>query len=250
MQIRYVAIIAIVPALFAQSSAIRPGDWPRYSRDLASTRFSPLSQITTGNVAKLKTAWTYRLRSDAELARGGRGGGIGGYSQVTPIVVNDVMYITAGNRVLALDPDTGKEIWKYEVTGGNPSARGVTYWPGDANNPARIIFTAGRRMIGLNAKHRQNRSGLRQGRRGGSGGSVQFGSDDLQEHAVRRRERARAAGDWPARRHARATTPAPARRCGIFTPCRSPASPATKPGRRRLEGSHRSQQLGLLHDGR
>jgi len=129
-----------------------PGDWPRYGRDLASTRFSPLRQITTSNVAKLKTAWTYRLRSDAELARGGRGGGIGGYSQVTPIVVNGVMYITAGNRVLALDPDTGKEIWKYEVTGGNPSARGVTYWPGDKENPPRIIFTAGRRMIGLNAR--------------------------------------------------------------------------------------------------
>ena len=136
--------------MLAQSPA--PGDWPRYSRDLTSTRFSPLNQITTGNVAKLKTAWTYRLRSDAELARGGRGGGIGGYSQVTPIVVNGVMYITAGNRVLALDPDTGKEIWKYEVTGGNPSARGVTYWPGDTDNPPRIIFTAGRRMIGLNAR--------------------------------------------------------------------------------------------------
>jgi quinoprotein glucose dehydrogenase len=62
--------------LFAQSPA--PGDWPRYGRDLTSTRFSPLTQITTGNVARLTTAWTYRLRSDAELARGGRGGGIGG----------------------------------------------------------------------------------------------------------------------------------------------------------------------------
>src|SRR5512132_1129737 len=90
--------------LFAQSPA--PGDWPRYGRDLAGTRFSPLTQISTGNVARLKTAWTYRLRSEAELGRGGRGGGIGGYSQATPIVVNGVMYITAGNRVLALDPDT------------------------------------------------------------------------------------------------------------------------------------------------
>src|SRR3954468_973915 len=106
MQIRYDAMFAIAPALFAQTSAISPGDWPRYGRDLSSTRFSPLRQITTGNVAKLKTAWTYRLRSDAERARGG--GGFG-FSQVTPIVVNGVMYITAGNRVLALEPDTGKE---------------------------------------------------------------------------------------------------------------------------------------------
>src|SRR5579862_9764465 len=141
---------ALVPTLYAQTKD-RPGDWPRYSRDLASTRYSPLNQITTGNVSKLTTAWTYHLRTDAERGRGGRGGGIGGYSQVTPIVVNGVMYITAGNRVLALDPDTGKEVWRYDVTGGNPSARGVTYWPGDKDNPARIIFTAGTRMIGLNA---------------------------------------------------------------------------------------------------
>src|SRR3954467_11216951 len=125
---RYLFLLTI--PMFAQSSA--PGDWPRYNRDLSSTRFSPLRQITTGNVAKLKTAWTYQLRTDEERNRAGRGGGIGGYSQVTPIVVGGVMYITAGNRVLALDPDTGQEIWKYVVTGGNPSARGVTYWPGDA----------------------------------------------------------------------------------------------------------------------
>ncbi|MGH9593683.1 MAG: PQQ-binding-like beta-propeller repeat protein, partial [Bryobacteraceae bacterium] len=140
-----------LPSLFGQTKD-RPGDWPRYSRDLSSTRYSPLDQINAKNVAKLTTAWTYHLRSEAERARAGRGGGVGGYSQVTPIVVNGVMYITAGNRVLALDPDTGKEVWSHVVTGGNPSARGVTYWPGDKDNPPRIIFTAGRRMIGLNAR--------------------------------------------------------------------------------------------------
>ena len=175
--IRSWCLIFLTLPLFAQSPA--PGDWPRYGRDSASTRFSPLKQITTGNVAKLKTAWTYQLRTEAERNRAGRGGGIGGYSQVTPIVVNGVMYITAGNRVLALDPDTGKEIWKYEVTGGNPSARGVTYWPGDKDNPPRIIFTAGRRMIGLNAAHGQDRSGFRQGRRSRSGGPLQLASDHL-----------------------------------------------------------------------
>ena len=203
MQIRFIAIFAVVPALFAQSSAIRPGDWPRYSRDSASTRFSPLNQITTGNVAKLKTAWTYRLRSDAELARGGRGGGIGGYSQVTPIVVNGVMYITAGNRVLALDPDTGKEIWKYEVTGGNPSARGVTYWPGDADNPPRIIFTAGRRMVGLNARTGKIDPGF--GKEGEVDLVVPYNSPPTiyKNTLFRRRECGGAAGHRRARRYTR-----------------------------------------------
>ena len=74
------------------------------------------------------------------------------FSQVTPIVVNGVMYLPSGKRVVALDPETGKEIWSYELTTGNPSARGVSYWPGDRNNPPRIIFTAGKRMLALNAK--------------------------------------------------------------------------------------------------
>src|SRR5262249_9944308 len=63
-----------------------------------------------------------------------------------------VMYITAGNRVIALDPDTGKEHWVYEQKQGRPSNRGVTYWPGSSPSNARIVFTAGPRMIALNAK--------------------------------------------------------------------------------------------------
>ena len=75
----------------------------------------------------------------------------GGSSEITPLVVNGVMYLTAGNRVLALDPETGKEMWKLHGDGRNASTRGVTYWPGDGKLPPRIIFTSGRRMMALNA---------------------------------------------------------------------------------------------------
>ena len=140
-------------AVFAQTPVPAGGDWPMYSHDLGGTRYSPLTQISTKNVAKLTSAWTYRLRGQAEANAKG-GGGVAGFSEVTPIVVNGVMYLPAGKRVVALEPETGKEIWSYELTGqGNPSNRGVAYWPGDGkNNPARIIFTAGRRLIALNAK--------------------------------------------------------------------------------------------------
>jgi quinoprotein glucose dehydrogenase len=124
-----------------------PGDWPMFSHDLSSTRFSPLTQISAKNVSKLTPAWTYRLRSDTEMSNAPGGG----YSEITPLVVNGVMYLTAGNRVLALDPETGKEVWKYAVTGGNASTRGVTYWPGDGKLPPRIIFTSGRRMMAISA---------------------------------------------------------------------------------------------------
>src|ERR1700726_2160396 len=83
----------------AKQTVIPPGDWPLYSRDLASDRFSPLTQINTTNVAKLTQAWTYRPPApppspDNEKGGGkgkgkGGGGGIGG--EVTPIVVNGVM---------------------------------------------------------------------------------------------------------------------------------------------------------------
>ena len=46
---------------------------------------------------------------------------------------------------------SGKEVWSYTVASGRPSTRGVAYWPGDKQNPPRIIFTAGRNLIALNA---------------------------------------------------------------------------------------------------
>ena len=61
------------------------------------------------------------------------------------------MYLPAGNRVVALEPETGKEIWSYELKEGQPSFRGVSYWPGDKNNPPRILFTTARKLMAVNA---------------------------------------------------------------------------------------------------
>ena len=136
-------------------SAAPRGDWPFYRHDSAGTGYSPLAEITTQNVASLVQVWTYRLQSDAPgaaaTAKGKGKGGSGANSEVTPIMVNGVMYLPALGRVVALEPETGRELWAYEVTGAAPSRRGVAYWPGDGNNPPRIVFTAGRRLIALNA---------------------------------------------------------------------------------------------------
>src|SRR5579863_9835359 len=137
----FTAILAFLPTLYAQN-----GDWPMYNRDPAGTRYSPLTQINTKNVAKLTQAWSYALKSGAP-GRGGSGSG----SEVTPIVISGVMYLPAAGRVVALQPESGKEIWRYELPSGSPSNRGVTYWPGDRNNPPRIIFTTGHMMMALNA---------------------------------------------------------------------------------------------------
>src|SRR5258707_6641397 len=135
---------------------IPAGDWPLYSRDYASTRFSPLAQINTRNVAQLTQAWTYSMRRDgppppADNAKGkGKGGG-GTASEATPIVVNGVMYVPAGNRIVALDAESGKEAWRYTLATGQVANRALGYWPGDGTNPPHIIFTSGRNMMALNA---------------------------------------------------------------------------------------------------
>src|SRR5438132_7888284 len=87
---------------------ISAGDWPLYSRDLASTRFSPLAQINTRNVAQLAPAWVYNMRPDRPLTDDAKGKGKGGggiASEATPIVVNGVMYLPAGNRIVALEAE-------------------------------------------------------------------------------------------------------------------------------------------------
>src|SRR5436853_475856 len=108
-------------------------DWPTYGHDLAGSRYSTLKQIDATNVTKLTRAWTYHMSvaaaptpaagsSEAGDAveggrgrggRGGRGGGgRGGNSEVSPLVIGGVMYLTTGaGRVVALEPETAKELW-------------------------------------------------------------------------------------------------------------------------------------------
>lgn len=146
LRIALTIALATLPTVYAQNPKGPAADWPMFNRDLAGTRFSPLTQINTTNVAGLSQAWTYALQP-----AGFRFATAGGTSELVPIVVNGVMYISAQTRVVALDPEAGKEIWRYEVAGASASPRGVAYWPGDKQNPARILFTAGRSLIALNA---------------------------------------------------------------------------------------------------
>ena len=120
------------------------GDWPMFRHDAAGTGHSPLTQIAVGNVSKLMQVWSYKLQTDVPA------GARPLSSEATPIVVNGMMFVPAANRVVALDPETGKEIWQFAAAG--VSRRGVAYWPGDAAHPPRIVFAAGRRLIALDAK--------------------------------------------------------------------------------------------------
>jgi quinoprotein glucose dehydrogenase len=149
-------------------------DWPVYGHDSGATRYSPLNQINTLNVAKLQRAWTYSttegILNAAPLTQSGRAGepaGVPGrsanggrgartrISEVTPLVINGLMYLTTPyNRVVALEPETGKEIWSYELKDlGVPATRGLAYWPGDKTAPPTIFFgTTGGFLVAINVK--------------------------------------------------------------------------------------------------
>jgi len=158
------AVLTAVPMLHGcggtEADALR--EWPTYRGDLAGRGYSPLGEINAANVRTLRRQWSYSLESSSEGARGPN-------SQATPIMVADVLYVPAGDRVVALDPTTGAELWRHEVDEGAPSRRGVAYWPGDDDAGPRILFTTGSRLVALDARSGARASGF------GMGGEVELG---------------------------------------------------------------------------
>jgi len=126
--------------LFAQTE----GDWPYYRGNLAGTGYSALDSITAENVNQLGIAWRYDLRSESDPDRSAN-------SQVTPIVIDGVMYIAAADRIVALDPVTGSEIWRHNLLEGSPSRRGVAYREGSSGISPRIYYTSYTTLVALNA---------------------------------------------------------------------------------------------------
>jgi quinoprotein glucose dehydrogenase len=146
----------VVVSLFSWSGRAQvpasPGaDWPMYRGDLSGSGFSPLTQIDAKNVKYLSQAWTYSLQPETPAAPTSGAPSAPVASQATPIVVNGVMYLPAADRVVALDPATGKEVWRHRVSGAAPSRRGVAYWLGERGTPPRIFVAAGRRLLALDA---------------------------------------------------------------------------------------------------
>ncbi len=107
-------------------------DWPAYGGDAAGQRFSPLTQIDRSNVARLEVAWEYRT---GDVSDGTRGIPWTAF-QMTPIVVDGTMYLsTPFNRVVALDPETGRQKWRFDpqidLYAPHPEGlinRGVALW--------------------------------------------------------------------------------------------------------------------------
>lgn len=78
----------------------RPGEWLTYNGDIGGNRHSPLTEIAPANVASLQPAWTFAVPGARTL-------------RTTPLVVGEVMYVTAPNEVHAIDARSGRQIWQY-----------------------------------------------------------------------------------------------------------------------------------------
>jgi quinoprotein glucose dehydrogenase len=149
------AILCITAGLWAQSAAqsAKKDEWPTYGADLASTRYKPFDQIDASNFNKLELAWSFKtdnLGTRPEYKLEG-----------TPLMINGVLYATAGTRrsVVALDAATGELLWVHGEREGargaaSPrqlSGRGLAYWS-DGKEQRILYVTPGYRLVALDAK--------------------------------------------------------------------------------------------------
>src|SRR3954449_6916102 len=140
----------------AAQPAPPPGniEWRAYAGDLRNQHYSSLGQIAAANFNSLEIAWRFKTdflgpRPEFKL-------------EGTPLVVNGVLYTTAGTRraVVALDAATGELRWAHSDREGARAAasprqlsgRGVAYWT-DGGRDERILYvTTGYRLVALDAK--------------------------------------------------------------------------------------------------
>lgn len=129
--------------------------WTHYGADAGGSRYSPLKQITPANVQRLKVAWTYHtgaLEPATDLNKKAA-------FEATPILVNGTLYLsTPFNQVIALDPATGVERWKYDPKidrsrgYSEVTSRGVSAWTDSKTHQTRIFFgTIDARLVALDA---------------------------------------------------------------------------------------------------
>jgi quinoprotein glucose dehydrogenase len=112
--------------------------WHRSHGDNGGMRYSALNQINRQNVTNLQQAWIYHS-GDGK-----------GQIQCNPIVVRGSMIApTPGGFVVAVNAETGKEVWRFKPE-GRPAFRGLIYWPGTDGAKERVMFCAGKYLYALN----------------------------------------------------------------------------------------------------
>lgn len=155
--------IALGHAIAIATAAVPAIAWEHWGGDAGGTRFSPIAQISTTNVERLVAAWHFSTgdldRRPPEVMRRTK-------FQATPLFVEDnLVFCSAFNEVIALDPGSGSVKWRYDPKirsdlrpGNRYNCRGVTYWLDEQASDkavcrARIFMgTNDARVIALDAR--------------------------------------------------------------------------------------------------
>ncbi len=129
------------------------GEWRAYSAEEASTRYSPIDQITRDNVKNLEVAWTWKFDNYGSAAQTAT-------TETTPLMVGGKLYFTAGQRrtVIAADAGTGETLWTWRPDEGarfdaapRKVHRGVAYWT-NGQEERIVLVTPGFQLVSLDAK--------------------------------------------------------------------------------------------------
>jgi quinoprotein glucose dehydrogenase len=155
------AAVGMSATLAGQSGASAPKsetEWRFFGGDAGATRYSSANQINAANVRDLRLAWRWSARNFGPRPANAM--------QVSPLIVDGVMYTTAGiNRdVVALDAATGQLLWHWRPTGellrwfdiidplARSSGRGVTYWTDGAGDERIFVVMNSYMLVALDAK--------------------------------------------------------------------------------------------------
>src|SRR5687767_7693415 len=140
------------------SASKSDAEWRFFGGDAGATRYSPASQIDASNVRNLRVAWRWSARNFGPRPAT--------TMQVSPLIVDGVMYTTAGiNRdVVALDAASGQLLWHWRPTGellrwfdiidplARTSGRGVTYWTDGAGDERIFVVMNSYMLVALDRK--------------------------------------------------------------------------------------------------
>ncbi len=127
-------------SVFSIASLLAAQEWRHYGGDAGGMKYSPLKQITPANVSKLKVAWEFHTGDVSD----GKTLPVRSAFEATPLAVDGVLYLTTPfNRLIALDPETGKQLWAFDpkIDRERPFNlyinRGGAYW---TDGKAKRIF--------------------------------------------------------------------------------------------------------------
>jgi len=145
-------LIIIAPALLgAQEPDL--AEWPYVGAEQGHSKYSPVDQINRSNVDQLEIVWEWEPNEMPMPELGARPAGF----QATPLMINNVLYIsTMYNRVVALDAETGVELWAFDPKAYEREPRhsfhhrGIAYWRD--GNDFRILLNSRDRLFAINAE--------------------------------------------------------------------------------------------------